>query len=571
MKRKLFISYLLIVMAAVGISLAAFWTKGYSLVMEQSRKYYQMEARYLGDIFLYEAAGGVYDDFIKTYSEREKVRITLIDRKGNVIKDSQASGALENHREREEVKAALLGEEGFATRKSQTLGHIYCYSAVPVDSPYFNGVLRISVPMEEINELNQYIAQSIILLTIFCFSVALSIAFYLSRKLTKPIEDVTAAAEKIAEGNYETVIYTEEKDQIGRLAGSFNRMTANLQETIGKLMNRNIELEAMLSSIQGGVVAIDRNNTIMFYNSRFAAMAGNPEKDYTGLRFYDEIQNESISSAVAFAKNNEVDNTKEGEWNGKNIRTTATPLADENRALGMLIIIEDITRIRKLESLRSEFVSNVTHELKTPLTSIRGFVDTLKNGAIQDEKVAVRFLDIIDIEAERLTSLIQDILLLSEIESSHNHDIEACSVNHVINEVKDLLEPQFNESVRLIIDTEPYIRPYSLSPGRLKELLINLINNGYKYTEEGFVKLTCREDGDTLLIQVEDTGIGIEQEHLPRIFERFYRVDKSRSRKQGGTGLGLSIVKHIVELYNGKINVDSKVGEGTRFEIRLPY
>lgn len=571
MRRKLFTSYLLIVMVAVGISLATFWTKGYSLIMEQSRKYYLMEARYLGDLFESQAEGGAYRDFINKYSERENIRLTLIDREGNVVIDSLSDGYFENHKDREEVKAALSGEEGFATRRSQTLGQIYCYSAVPVKSPYFNGVLRISVPMKEINELNAYVVQSIVLLAVFCFTVALSIAFYFSRKLTKPIEEVTEAAVKIAGGNYETVIYTEEKNQIGRLADSFNQMSRNLHETIGKLVNRNIELEAMLSSIQGGVVAIDQNNTIMFYNSRFAAMAGNVEKDYTGCQFYDEIQNESISLVVAFAKNNEVDYAKEGEWKGKKIRVTATPLADEHKALGMLIIIEDITRIHKLESVRSEFVSNVTHELKTPLTSIRGFVDTLKNGAIRDEKVAVRFLDIIDIEAERLTSLIQDILLLSEIESGQNKEVESCKVNRVINEVKDLLEPQFNSDVKLVTDIEPYIRPYSCSPARLKELLINLINNGYKYTEEGYVKLTCREDDNTLYIQVEDTGIGIEKEHLTRIFERFYRVDKSRSRKQGGTGLGLSIVKHIVELYNGKIKVDSQVGRGTVFEIRLPY
>lgn len=571
MKRKLFLSYLIVIIAALGISLITFWSKGYSLISNQSERYYLMEARYLGDLFCYEAEEGHYDEFVKTYSEENKVRITLIDMDGEVLADSQSSGAMENHKNREEVKEALDGKEGFATRYSETLGEVYCYSAIPIHNDYFDGVLRVSVPMRELSAMRTYMIQSIVLVAVVCFGVAMCIAYVFSRKFTKPIEDITDAAEKISHGDYDTMIYTREKDQIGRLAGSFNRMSENLKLTIQSLVSRNIELETMLSSIQGGVVAIDENNKILFYNSKFANMLGNERDDYLGRQFYDEVQNESITEAIAFARKNEVDNVKEGMWNRKCIRTTATPLADENAAIGVLVIIEDVTEMKRLENMRSDFVSNVTHELKTPLTSIRGFVDTLRNGAITDQNVAMRFLDIIDIESERLSSLIQDILLLSEIESKQDFDVESCNVNRVINEVKALLEGEFDDNVRLDMEIEPYIRPYYCNPGRMKELLINLIDNGRKYTEEGSVTLTCKEIDNNLYIKVEDTGIGMEKEHLSRIFERFYRVDKSRSRKQGGTGLGLSIVKHIVELYNGRIKVESEVGRGTCFEIILPY
>ncbi|MFA9465251.1 MAG: ATP-binding protein [Velocimicrobium sp.] len=571
MKRKLYLSYVFIIIAALGISLTTFWGKGYSLISNQSQKYYLIQARYLGDLFLFETSAGDYDNFVDTYSAKYKVRITLIQRDGEVLADSDSDESLENHKNRPEVKAALAGREGFATRYSETLQEIYCYSAIPIKTVSFDGVLRVSVPIKEISALRNYMIQAALLVTIFCLVVALFIAYIFSRKLTKPIEDITSAAEKISHGDYDTTIYTKEKDQIGRLAGSFNRMSQNLKETIQSLVSRNIELETMLSSIQGAVVAIDQSNKILFYNSKFGDMLGDPDKDYLGCHFYDEVQNESISEAIAFSKNNEVDRVSEGNWNGHSIRTTATPLADEHAAIGVLLIIEDTTQMKRLENMRSDFVSNVTHELKTPLTSIRGFVDTLKNGAIEDQYVAMRFLDIIDIEAERLSSLIQDILLLSEIESKQDFDVESCNVNRVINEVKALLEPEFSGKVSLEMDVEPYIRPYYCNPGRLKELLINLLDNGFKYTEKGSVKLICKEVNNNLYIRVEDTGIGMQREHLSRIFERFYRVDKSRSRKQGGTGLGLSIVKHIVELYDGKIKVDSEEGKGTRFEIFLPY
>lgn len=230
-----------------------------------------------------------------------------------------------------------------------------------------------------------------------------------------------------------------------------------------------------------------------------------------------------------------------------------------------------VLAMKKVESMRREFVSNVTHELKTPLTSIRGFVETLKAGAIEDPKIANKFLDIIEIESDRLSNLISDTLLLSEIESKKETRREPCDVNEVITEVVDLLQPKVKEHVRLIFHPDASVRPYSCNRDRLKQLLINLVDNGLKATEFGAVTVSCRSTGSQLVLEVSDTGIGMEEGQLDRIFERFYRVDKGRSKAQGGTGLGLSIVKHIVELYNGTIEVTSKPGVGTEFTVKLPY
>ena len=230
-----------------------------------------------------------------------------------------------------------------------------------------------------------------------------------------------------------------------------------------------------------------------------------------------------------------------------------------------------VQAMKKVENMRREFVSNVTHELKTPLTSIRGFVETLKDGAIEDPKMAHRFLDIIDIETERLSHLISDTLLLSEIESKQDTNREPCDVNAVITEVVELLQPKVREHVRLIFQPDPTLKPYNCNRDRLKQLLINLVDNGLKATEFGAVTVRCRTMGNELVLEISDTGIGMEEEQLERIFERFYRVDKGRSKAQGGTGLGLSIVKHIVELYHGTVHVTSKPGVGTEFTVKLPY
>jgi two-component system phosphate regulon sensor histidine kinase PhoR len=226
-----------------------------------------------------------------------------------------------------------------------------------------------------------------------------------------------------------------------------------------------------------------------------------------------------------------------------------------------------------LEQIRSEFVSNVTHELKTPLTSIKGFIDTLKSGAIHDEEVAERFLDIIDIEAERLTVLIEDILELSEIETmKQDVRIDDYNLEDIIKEVIDIVSQNAEKkNVQVYYDMEPSISQVHVNRDRLKQMLINLVDNGIKYNNPGGeVQIVCKRFNKNIEFHVCDNGIGIANEHIPRLFERFYRVDKGRSRNQGGTGLGLSIVKHIVNLYNGDIQVKSEVGKGTEFIIRLP-
>ena len=579
MRKRLLFTYIALVFVTLMASQISFWSSGQRFLQQQSEAQYTDQAELIRDVFEQTDFAGTadYDAFAKKYARRQEVRITIIDMDGTVLGESEESPSdMENHKDREEVKKAMAGESASIVRRSSTLGMDYCYCAVPVRTDSFEGVLRVSVPLEELHALRlEYMRSTIFMLAIGVLLIAgLVIAF--TRFIADPIDEVIEAAGKIAEGSYGIRLKTRQNSQIGKLADSFNWMSGRLEAAVKELKDRNNELEAILRSMRNGVLAINGRDEILFYNDALMNLIGH-RGDFLGESVYHLVRSSLIFDVIEKVRESRDVICEEGQsriMGEQYLRITGTVLnREKEQSRSVLLIIEDITDVKKLENMRSDFVSNVTHELKTPLTSIRGFVDTLKQGAIKDEQYARKFLDIIDIEAERLYTLIQDILLLSEIESGSDYNIQDCDVNGIIDETLNLLQPKIEQKpeVDVIFQPEPYIRPFPCNPDRMKQLFINLIDNAVKNTEKGSVTVTCRVHNDHLMISVKDTGIGIPKEHLSRIFERFYRVDKGRSRKMGGTGLGLSIVKHIVEMYEGDIFVSSEVGEGTEFIIKLPY
>lgn len=579
MRKRLLFTYIALVFVTLMASQISFWSSGQRFLQQQSEAQYTDQAELIRDVFEQTDFAGTadYDAFAKKYARRQEVRITIIDTDGTVLGESEESPSdMENHKDREEVKKAMTGESASIVRRSSTLGMDYCYCAVPVRTDSFEGVLRVSVPLEELHALRlEYMRSTIFMLAIGVLLITgLVIAF--TRFIADPIDEVIEAAGKIAEGSYGIRLKTRQNSQIGKLADSFNWMSGRLEAAVKELKDRNNELEAILRSMRNGVLAINGRDEILFYNDALMNLIGH-RGDFLGESVYHLVRSSLIFDVIEKVRESRDVICEEGQsriMGEQYLRITGTVLnREKEQSRSVLLIIEDITDVKKLENMRSDFVSNVTHELKTPLTSIRGFVDTLKQGAIKDEQYARKFLDIIDIEAERLYTLIQDILLLSEIESGSDYNIQDCDVNGIIDETLNLLQPKIEQKpeVDVIFQPEPYIRPFPCNPDRMKQLFINLIDNAVKNTEKGSVTVTCRVHNDHLMISVKDTGIGIPKEHLSRIFERFYRVDKGRSRKMGGTGLGLSIVKHIVEMYEGDIFVSSEVGEGTEFIIKLPY
>ena len=578
MKRKLFITYFIIAFATMIVIGGTFFGRGYSSLVKQSEEGYMAQAQLLGTILEGDFPGEEnLEEFVKKYATEYNVRITVVTENGDVVAESSAGyDEMENHASRIEVKKALAGEKYSVKRYSKTLGMECMYCAVPVETEGFNGVIRIGVPLKELKSMEFGFLKST-LLTVIVVSIAIIlVAVYFSNYLTRPLDELTEAARKIAKGNLQVKIYTRQGDQIGLLADAFNSMAEKLKYNMAVLYARNNELEAILYSMNNGVAAIDEDNKIIFCNQEFKTLVERDEDDITGLPIYHIMRNQMLYDVIDKVKETENFVSKEGNIYREEeciMKVSGTPLYEEkvNKTVGVLLIFEDVTQIRKLEHMRSEFVSNVSHEFKTPLTSIRGFVDTLKNGAIHDEKFALKFLDIIDIETERLYNLIQDILLLSEIENNNDYNVKENDVKEIVSDVITLLNSKVKKNVELIYEPDAYIRPYTCNADRMKQLMINLVDNAIKYTESGNITVKCSSDGNFLYLSVQDTGKGIEKESLERIFERFYRVDKSRSSKTGGTGLGLSIVKHIVEMYNGDIEVESEVFVGTKFLVKLPY
>ncbi len=504
-------------------------------------------------------------------------RITIINAKGKVLGESETDySSMENHLGRKEVQQALTGKVGEDIRSSRTLKLDFLYIAIPSSLPDL--IIRVSVPLGQLKKIDlQILLYSLAGMLAGLLLTAL-LAYRFASGISRPLNELTSAARDISGGNYSKRVAVRTHDELGQLAATFNDMAAKLDGTVTDLTDKNIKFDAILNSIMYSFIAVDQNLRIMLINSIAIKFFDIKQDNVIGKRFVEVIRNHQLNEILQKTVDSNTSQVKElmlgsPESGIFNVHSSPVMAADSSGTnAGSIITIQDITAMKKLEQIRTEFVSNVTHELKTPLTSIRGFVETLRNGAIYDTSVAPRFLDIIDIEAERLTMLINDILQLSEIENAKSDtNIEEHDLTGIITEVLSILAPEADKKGVTLRSNAANKIIVKVNRNRIKQLLINLIENAIKYNKEnGSVLVKAVKSEGSLTLSVEDTGIGIEEEHLSRIFERFYRVDKGRSRSMGGTGLGLSIVKHIVNLYDGNISVESEPGKGTKFTMQLP-
>ncbi|MDP4127563.1 MAG: ATP-binding protein [Bacillota bacterium] len=586
MKKKIFKYYLILTMVVLIVSVV--------FTSEIAQKYYKYEVEnklksiaFSIEYYLLKSDTKInYDDIAKDYASmnnqinnypEDKLRITFIDFSGHVLGDSEANyQEMENHLSRKEVQEALKGSTGSDIRHSKTINLDMLYVAIPLKQKQ-NVIVRVSVPLTQLKKIGEMIWFYAILVILFGLLLTIIVSLRITTSIIRPLKEMIFASQEISNGNYTERISLKSTDELGQLAVNFNEMASKLDETILDLNNKKIEVESIVNSITSGIVAVDNTNKIILLNpAAFNIFKLDSRHSIAGDKLAEHIRNNHLNHLLqeTITRNKPL----EGEvtLDEKILRINTSPIRPTNSELnnsGGILFIQDITKIRKLEQLRTEFVSNVTHELKTPLTSIRGFIETLKNGAINNEKVANRFLDIIDIEAERLYALINDILQLSEIETKLKEtDLVSLSLKSLIDAVFEVLQTIANEkniSLHNQVSEEVILKA---NKNRMKQLILNLVDNGIKYnTQNGSVTVDAYREQGKVIISVKDTGIGIPSEHISRVFERFYRVDKGRSRNLGGTGLGLSIVKHIVNLYNGDIKVNSEVGKGTEFTIQIPY
>ncbi len=523
-----------------------------------------------------------YEGICDRYGGIVGERITIIRIDGKVLGDSELdAGDMENHIDRPEIQQALATGLGKSTRKSDSLNTELLYIAMPyTDGKHTAGIIRVSLPLGKISDIQKKIWGYIILAIFAGIAVAVVLGYRYLYGLTRPIKEITEAAVTIAGGRFDRRVHVWTDDEIGRLGNTFNFMADKLNNMIEELRDDKSKIEAILTSSMNGVIAVDNNGKVMITNPVAERLLDIQEKNVVGRDLFELARNKEAARALKDILTSGKDGPVELSLTWPDeiiIRIFSSPImlkGRHGRVIGTLMIIQDITDIRKLEKIRSDFVANVTHELRTPLTSIRGFIETLKEGAIEDPERRRRFMEIIEIEAERLERLIEDILLLSEIENrTFPLPVDRIDVEEIITE--DILGMLGRKAEEKSITLKTYFEdglPYLLmNTDRFKQMMINLVDNAIKYTPRGGRVLVSAYKNDGLMvIRVKDTGIGIPEEHHKRLFERFYRVDRGRSRKLGGTGLGLAIVKHIVLSVDGSIKVSSQPGVGTEFKIEIP-
>lgn len=594
MRRKVFLSYIILVV--IGISITGYFS------LQVAQRYYTQEvneklentARMIeyhltqdlseGNPIDYPDAASQYARVLNqasakaAFGAKEYSRVTFVDYKGNVLGESDTNyTGMENHLERKEIQEALQGKTGMDIRTSKTLNTDFLYLAITMEAN--RTIIRVAMPLPQLNKIGHEILLYSFIGILTGLVLTVLLAFKFSSSLTRPIGDLIFVLKEISLGNYSKRVEIKSRDELGTLALSFNAMAAQLEKIVSEMKDKNIKFDSIINSMTSGIIAVDNNFKVLLINSIASDIFGIKHGPGTvGINLVELVRNSRVNDLLKETIDKNTSLLKEvsvGSPENKVLRIYTNPIRPNiTSALnsGGVAVIQDVTSIKKLEQIRTEFVSNVTHELKTPLTSIRGFIETLRSGASEDKDILGKFLEIIDIEAERLYMLINDILQLSEIETKQQDtNIATYDLEPIIGEIVSILSGVAEKKdIQLTAQCDAGLK-ITANRDRIKQMLINLIDNGIKYNKSnGSVAVKAWKTEGKVIISVKDTGIGIAPSHLPRIFERFYRVDKGRSRNMGGTGLGLSIVKHIVNLYNGDIKVNSEPGKGTEFIIQLP-
>ena len=507
------------------------------------------------------------DKIIKQFGLEIDTRITLIDKNGKVIADSKKEILeMENHYDREEILKSLSNEIGVSTRFSTTTKQDMHYVSRAIhQNGEVIGFIRVSLFVYQVNDFLNSIKANTYYILLGVSLLAFLGSVFIAKSLSKPVRLLKEASEKIGKGDFSTTVIVGGNSEISDLASSFNEMTRRIKGLFSELKKDREELNSILFSVKEGIMVIEEGSgKILLANDKIKHWS--KYEQLTGLPYWKVIKSKDFQSYVK-----EVWQTKTGRnieliIEKKHYLCSASYLPLKR---SLVAVFFDVSEQRKLEKEKRDFVSNVSHELRTPLTSIKGFIETLmQSEAGKNEK---RYLHIIHRNSERLISMVADLLALSKLESDDNGlDLENIKLNYFLENIKSLFQKKTHYkglAFELAIKDDLEIKADAYM---LEQVLINLLDNAVKYTEVGYVKLFAKERGNNFLITIEDSGIGIANKQKNRIFERFYVVDKSRSRNLGGTGLGLSIVKHIIMLHGWEINVHSILGKGTTFEIVIP-
>ncbi len=521
------------------------------------------------------------DEVCKDRGKRSRTRITVILFDGTVIGESQSDPAdLENHADRPEIRAALDGTIGQSIRSSPSLKKPMMYVGVPVTendgTPV--AVIRTAMDLAYIGYELGSIYGRIIVGGLIVAGIAAILSLIISRRIARPLEELKAGAERFAQGDLSVRLPLSDTEELGGVAESLNRMAQQLDDQFRTITEQRNEVEAILSSMVEGVLAVDTSERIISMNQAAARLLGVDPAEVEDRVIQEVVRHPALQEVVAKALAAEAIVEREIILHGhedRYLQAHGSALCDsQGNRMGALVVLYDITRIRRLENLRREFVANVSHELRTPITSIKGFVETLQDGAMEAPEDRNRFLGIIGKQADRLNAIMEDLPLLAGLEQGRDKAVimeDEGELGEVLQSAIQSCSPNATKrSINLALDCDPNIKT-RMNSALLEQAIVNLIDNAIKYSNpETQVDVLGHRDGGEIIISVRDSGCGIDSKDQPRIFERFYRVDKARSRKLGGTGLGLAIVKHIAHVHGGWVGVESKLGEGSTFSIHIP-
>jgi two-component system, OmpR family, phosphate regulon sensor histidine kinase PhoR len=541
-------------------------------------------ARVLHDEARAALLSGAAQPFAERVARPAVARITLIRPDGRVVADSERSeeglAAMENHAGRPEVVAALAGGMGRDVRRSATLGAQLIYVAMPVsDGGRIVAVLRLAAPVEAATPAYESLRAVMLTGGAVALVVALGIGLFVAGRVTRPVIEMQAVARQMSEGNFDVRASVRSPDEIGTLGRSLNVMAGRLREKIGDLEREQAKATAVLDAMVEGVIATDGHDHIIIINERARVLFGLGKARAEHLPLLEVIRNVDLHAVLGKSRaapdatvvSREI---KLAEPLERVLQVHAVPLRFTGEAGGVVMVLHDVTELRRLEQVRTEFVANVSHELRTPLTAIHGYLETLLDGALEEPENARKFLEIVFRHTERLGRLTDDLTDLSNIELGRiSLRLEPTRVADVVDSVLAIIAPRAMAEQVTVEAKLPVGLPHVVADrDRLAQILINLVDNAVKYTPKGgrvWLEGRVREPG-MVEVAVRDTGVGIPKADLPRLTERFYRVDKARSRDLGGTGLGLAIVKHLVLAHGGELDIDSELWKGTTVRFTLP-
>ncbi len=520
------------------------------------------------------------DALCKEIGRQSATRITVILPSGQVVGDSREQPRLmDNHAGRPEITQALKGDMGRSTRFSNTLRQKMMYVAIPLQKgPTILGAIRTSVPITSIEHELRSIQIKIALGGLLIAALAAGISLLISRRISRPLEEMKRGADHFAAGDLNHRLNLPRSEELASLAAALNQMAIQLDHRIKTIIRQRNELETVLSSMLEGVIAVNNEERIISMNEAAARFFGCDSAKSQGRDLQEVIRNSALQELVRSVltsgepQEDDIVLYQNGE---RTLNLKSSPLLGGNREpIGSLVVFNDVTQLRRLENMRRDFVANVSHEIKTPLTAIKGFVETLHLGCVDNAEEVDRFLGIIQKHVDRLSAIVDDLLVLSRIEQEDERKTIQRKEGHLLEVFKSAIQicRSKADEKKIAIDLTCDVNLAShFDPSLIEQAVVNLLDNAIKYSKpESTIHLKAEMSTAQIGIIVEDQGIGIAKKHQPRLFERFYRVDKSRSRNMGGTGLGLAIVKHIAHAHGGHVTVESTLGVGSVFTIHLP-